>query len=80
MVLWLQTQTRQRAAIPAREFTMPQGPGSATRIPLLKGAVILALNWHAGLSFDAIAVEVHVNSRTARRIVERAKVRALFYA
>ena len=53
---------------------MPQGPGSATRIPLLRRAVILALNWHAGLSFDAIAVKVHGNSQTARRIVERAKV------
>ena len=58
---------------------MPQGPGSATRIPLLKRVVILALNWHAGLSFDAIGVKVHVNSRTARRIMERAKVSALFY-
>ena len=37
-------------------------------------AVILALNWHVGLSFDAIAVNVHGNSRTARRIMERAKV------
>ena len=73
-VPWLQTQTRQRAAIPAREFTMPQGPGSATRTPLLKRAVILALNWHAGFSFDAIAVKVNVNSWTARRIVERTKV------
>ena len=53
---------------------MPQGPGSASRIPLLKRAVILALNWHAGLSFDAIAVKVHVNARTAGRIVNRAKV------
>ena len=68
MVPWLQTKTRQRAAIPPREFTMPQGPGSAPRIPLLKRAVILALNWHAELSFDAIAVKVHGNSRTARRI------------
>ena len=50
------------------------GPGSASRIPLLKRAVILALNWHAGLSFDAIAVKVHVNARTAGRIVNRAKV------
>ena len=73
-VPWLQTQARQRAAIPAREFTMPQGPGSATGIPLLKRAVILALNRHAGLSFDAIAVKVHGNSQTARRIVEQAKV------
>ena len=53
---------------------MSQGPGSATRIPLLKRAVIVALNWHTGLGFDAIAVKVHVNSWTARRIVERAKV------
>ena len=58
---------------------MPQGPVSATRIPLLKRAVILTLNLHAGLSFDAIAVKVHGNSRTAGGIVERAKVEALFY-
>ena len=45
---------------------MPQGPGSATRIPLLKRAVVLQLNWHAGLSFDAIAVKVHVDARIAR--------------
>ena len=58
---------------------MPQGPGSATRIPLLKRVVILALNWHAGLSFDTIEVKVYVNSRTARRIMEWAEVSALFY-
>jgi len=53
----------------ARELTMPQGPGSSSHIPLLKRAVVLALNWHAGLSFETIAIKVHVNARTARRIV-----------
>ena len=31
---------------------------------LLKLAVVLALNWHAGLCFDAIAIKVHVKSLT----------------
>ena len=53
---------------------MPHGPGSASHIPLLKRAVFLALYWHTGLSFDAIAVQVHVNARTAMRIVNPAKV------
>jgi len=53
---------------------MPQGPGSSSHIPLLKRAVVLALNWHAGLSFETMAIKVHVNARTARRIVNRAKV------
>ena len=40
---------------------MLQGPGSAACILVLVRAVISALNWHAGLSFDAIAIKVHVN-------------------
>jgi len=42
---------------------MPQGPRSANRIPILKRAVVLPLNWHAELSF-AIGIRVHVNGRT----------------
>ncbi|KAG0131562.1 hypothetical protein HOY82DRAFT_646266, partial [Tuber indicum] len=55
---------------------MPQGPGSATHVPILKRAVVLALNWHAGLSFKVIAEKVKVNEGTVRRIVKRAKERA----
>jgi len=70
----LSTQARQQAVITAREFTIPQGPGSAAHIPLLKRAVVLALNWHAGLSFDAIAIKLNINAQMARRIVNWAKV------
>ena len=63
---WLQTQARQRAATTATEFTIPLGHGSATRILLLKRAVVLALNWHTGLSFDAITIRVPLNAETAR--------------
>ncbi|RPB03839.1 hypothetical protein L873DRAFT_102402 [Choiromyces venosus 120613-1] len=52
---------------------MPLGPGSATHIPLLKRAVVLALNWHAGLSFDEIVIKVHINAQTVRRIVNWVK-------
>ena len=63
---WLQTQARQRAATSATEFAIPLGYGSAPRIPLLKRAVVLALNWHTGLSLDAITIRVHLNAETAR--------------
>ena len=39
---------------------MPRGPGTANRIPLLKRAVVLALNSHVGLDFDAISVSRHL--------------------
>ena len=39
---------------------MPQGPESANHIPPLKRAVVLALNSHAGLDFDAISVSKHL--------------------
>jgi len=57
-----------------REWTMLQGPGSSGHIPPLKRAVVLAFNWHAGLTIETIAIEVHVNARTAWRIDNRAKV------
>jgi len=50
---------------------MPQGPGTASRIPLLNRQLVLALNWRARLSFDSIAIKAHVNSTTARRIDQR---------
>ncbi|RPA96724.1 hypothetical protein L873DRAFT_1811090 [Choiromyces venosus 120613-1] len=53
---------------------MPQGPGSTSHISILKRAVILALNWHVGLSFNTIAAKINVNEWTARRVVEQAKV------
>jgi len=61
---------RQRAAsgltnkpkiMSARELKMPHIPMAAAHIPILKGAVILALDWHTGLHFDAIAIKIHIN-------------------
>jgi len=66
----LSALARQRAAnsltnkpkiIPVREFEISQVPGPAADIPILKRAVILALNWHAEVSFDAITIKVHIN-------------------
>lgn len=40
---------------------MPHIPMAAAHIPILKGAVIIALDWHTGLHFDAIAIKIHIN-------------------
>ena len=56
----LEYWTSQPKIISAGGFTIPQGPVSANRIPLLKRAVVLALNWHVGLGFGVVAIKVHV--------------------
>ncbi|RPA91970.1 hypothetical protein L873DRAFT_1818448 [Choiromyces venosus 120613-1] len=52
------------------------GTGSAPRVPLLKRAVILALNWHGleNMPFAEIERRLGVKKRTAMDIVYRAQV------
>ena len=50
------------------------GEGTPPRIPLLKRAAILTLNWHAQMSYRKIGNQLGISKSTVESIIQRAKV------